>query len=196
MERQLKKKDKEIKRYSDLVASTKSAIDTLERDQQELAIIKHKGCANCGSPYSAPDPSLFPPEPTQTFVALGAGGQRASALASPKKQRPAFTELREEKAEEEDTDEAESPLVDATAITSQAAPSSSSVAAPVGDAAPKSGLERMQALKEKARRMKESNNRSASCARIPATSTTQPKSILKRRTTATTDDDKENFVNA
>jgi hypothetical protein len=190
LERQLKKKDKEIKRYSDLVASTKSAIDTLERDQQELAIIKHKGCANCGSPYSAPDPSLFPPEPTQTFVALGAGGQRAPALASPKK-------LREEKAEEEDTDEAESPLVDATAITSQAAPSSSSVAAPVGDAAPKSGLERMQALKEKARRMKESNNRSASCARIPATSTTQPKSILKRRaTTATTDDDKENFVNA
>lgn len=189
LERQLKKKDKEIKQYSDLVASTKSAIDTLERDQQELAIIKHKGCTNCGSRYSAPDPSLFPPEPTQTFVALGAGGQRAT---SPKKQRPAFAELREEKAEEEDSDEAESPLAGATTITSQTV--SSSVAAPV-DAAPKSGLERMQALKEKARRMKESNNRSTSCARIPAT-TTQPKSILKRRAATTTDDDKENFINA
>jgi hypothetical protein len=171
LERQLKKKDKEIKQYSDLVASTKSAIDTLERDQQELAIIKHNGCARCGSSYTAPDASLFPPEPTQSFMI-----HQQLGSSSPKRYE----------AKERDQ---ESKQVNAPSATLEA--SSTLAPAPQPPTSQASGIDRINALKEKARRMKENSNRaSAATSRQSVLPAAAPKGILKR--TTSTSDDKEN----
>jgi hypothetical protein len=177
LERQIKKKDKEIKQYSDLVASTKSAIDTLERDQQELAIIKHNGCARCGSSYTAPDASLFPPEPTQSFMI-----HQQLGSSSPKRYE---AKERDQESNNQKQVNAQSAIADSLEASSTLAP------APQPPTSQASGLDRINALKEKARRMKENSNRaSAATSRQSVLPAAAPKGILKR--TTSTSDDKEN----
>jgi hypothetical protein len=194
LERQLKKKDKEIRQYSDLIASNKSAIDSLEKDQQELAIIKQSGCPQCGS-RTAVDPALLRLETTETISLVSVHHQHqplSAAATSPKRKqvRPAFGRVVEE--------EKEAPIESSFKVAddgpTHVRTSGTDATGSAGE--PKSARERMAALNERAKKMKEAAaGKQAVLPQPQLPAKTRPKSILKPPREVAFGDDKENIVN-